>query len=58
MLLQNNEKLTTKALANELVVTERTIHRDMEALSRTGIPVFASVEKMEAGLYWKAIGQI
>ncbi|MFD1707237.1 helix-turn-helix transcriptional regulator [Siminovitchia sediminis] len=41
LLLQNNEKLTTKALANELEVTERTIHRDMEALSRTGIPVFA-----------------
>ncbi|WP_174615299.1 helix-turn-helix transcriptional regulator [Virgibacillus ihumii] len=41
LLLQNNGKLTTKALAKELDVTERTIHRDMEALSRTGIPVFA-----------------
>lgn len=41
LLLQNNERITTKALANELEVTERTIHRDMEALSRTGIPVFA-----------------
>jgi predicted DNA-binding transcriptional regulator YafY len=41
LLLQNHEKITTKALAEELEVTERTIHRDMEALSAAGIPVLA-----------------
>ncbi|MBH0168282.1 helix-turn-helix transcriptional regulator [Fictibacillus sp. 18YEL24] len=41
LLLQNHGKMTTKALANELEVTERTIHRDMEALSVAGIPVLA-----------------
>jgi predicted DNA-binding transcriptional regulator YafY len=41
LLLQNNGRLTTKALAKELEVTERTIHRDMETLSRSGIPVYA-----------------
>lgn len=41
LLLQNHGKMTTKALANELEVTERTIHRDMEALSAAGIPVLA-----------------
>ncbi|WP_312470276.1 YafY family protein [Neobacillus sp.] len=41
LLLQNKGKLTTKTLAKELEVTERTIHRDMEALSVAGIPVVA-----------------
>ncbi|MET3699717.1 predicted DNA-binding transcriptional regulator YafY [Bacillus oleivorans] len=41
LLLQNKGKLTTKELANELEVTERTIHRDMEALSTAGIPIVA-----------------
>ncbi|WP_211745523.1 YafY family protein [Paenibacillus sp. Marseille-Q4541] len=41
LLLQNQERLTTKELAQELEVTERTIHRDMEALSVAGIPVVA-----------------
>ncbi|MBX9972585.1 YafY family protein [Cytobacillus firmus] len=41
LLLQNNEKMTTRELAKELEVTERTIHRDMEALSAAGIPVLA-----------------
>jgi len=41
LLLQNKGKLTTKALAKELEVTGRTIHRDMEALSAAGIPVVA-----------------
>ncbi|RBP95402.1 putative DNA-binding transcriptional regulator YafY [Cytobacillus firmus] len=41
LLLQNNERMTTRELAKELEVTERTIHRDMEALSAAGIPVLA-----------------
>lgn len=34
LLLQNNKKLTTKALARELGVTERTIHRGIFKCSR------------------------
>lgn len=41
LLLQNNERMTTRELAKDLEVTERTIHRDMEALSAAGIPVLA-----------------
>lgn len=41
LLLQNYGRLTTKELADRLEVSERTIHRDMEALSIAGIPVFA-----------------
>ncbi|WP_017473101.1 helix-turn-helix transcriptional regulator [Amphibacillus jilinensis] len=41
LLLQNRGKITTKDLAKELEVTERTIHRDMEALSAASIPVVA-----------------
>ncbi|WP_062238889.1 helix-turn-helix transcriptional regulator [Fictibacillus sp. FJAT-27399] len=41
LLLQNKGKLTTKELAEQLEVTPRTIHRDMEALSASGIPVVA-----------------
>nr|WP_285839834.1 YafY family protein [Alkalihalophilus marmarensis] len=50
--LQQNEKMTTKELATQLEVTERTIHRDMDALSAAGIPVFA-----ERGKYggWKVV---
>ncbi|OAH52831.1 MerR family transcriptional regulator [Domibacillus aminovorans] len=46
LLLQNNEKLTTKALVQELEVTERTIHRDMEALSAARILVLAERGKL------------
>ncbi|PWU69980.1 hypothetical protein DLJ74_03395 [Gracilibacillus dipsosauri] len=46
LLLQNNKKLTTKALARELGVTERTIHRDMESLSTAGILVLAERGKL------------
>jgi predicted DNA-binding transcriptional regulator YafY len=54
LLLQNKGKMTTKELAYELEVTERTIHRDMEALSIAGIPVIA--ERGKAG-GWKLIDQ-
>lgn len=41
LLLQNHGRMTAKDLAEKLEVSERTIHRDMEALSMAGIPVFA-----------------
>ncbi|WP_442598398.1 helix-turn-helix transcriptional regulator [Neobacillus sp. D3-1R] len=40
-LLQNRGKMTSKELATELDVSERTINRDMEALSASGIPVIS-----------------
>ncbi len=41
MLLQLHSRLTARTLAERLEVSERTIHRDMEALSMAGIPVIA-----------------
>lgn len=41
LLLQNHERLTSKELAEKLEVSERTIHRDMDALSGSGVPVYA-----------------
>jgi predicted DNA-binding transcriptional regulator YafY len=41
LLLQNYRKLTSKELAEQLEVSERTIVRDMEALSGAGVPVYA-----------------
>jgi predicted DNA-binding transcriptional regulator YafY len=41
LLLQIHQRLTARALAERLEVSERTILRDMEALSVAGIPVFA-----------------
>ncbi|MCA1060136.1 YafY family transcriptional regulator [Rossellomorea aquimaris] len=41
LLLQTHGRMTAKELAEKLEVSERTIHRDMEALSGTGIPVVA-----------------
>ena len=40
MLLQLNGKLPAHQLAKELEVSERTIYRDIEALSMAGIPVY------------------
>jgi len=41
LLLQVNRRVTTRGMAERLEVSERTIHRDMEALSAAGIPVYA-----------------
>ncbi|SFJ23738.1 Predicted DNA-binding transcriptional regulator YafY, contains an HTH and WYL domains [Paenibacillus sp. UNC496MF] len=40
-LLQAHGKLSSKEIAEKLEVSERTIHRDMQALSVAGIPVYA-----------------
>jgi predicted DNA-binding transcriptional regulator YafY len=41
LLLQTHQRLTARDLARRLEVSERTILRDMEALSGSGIPVLA-----------------
>jgi predicted DNA-binding transcriptional regulator YafY len=41
LLLQVHRRITAGELARRLEVSERTIHRDMEALGIAGIPVFA-----------------
>lgn len=40
MLLQTRGRMTARELAEELEVSERTIYRDIEALSFAGIPVY------------------
>lgn len=40
LLLQRHHHLTAKSLSDTLGVTERTIYRDIEALSLAGVPVY------------------
>jgi len=41
LLMQVNRKITARELSKRLEVSERTIHRDMEALGAAGVPVMA-----------------
>lgn len=41
LLLQAHGRVTGREIARRLEVSERTVHRDMESLSASGVPIFA-----------------
>ena len=53
LLLQAHQQMTSRDLASRLEVSERTIHRDMDALSGAGIPVTAA---RGSGGGWSLLG--
>src|ERR1700752_428233 len=54
LLLQVNHQMTSRDLAARLEVSERTIHRDMDALSGAGIPVISG---RGSGGGWSLLGE-
>ena len=54
LLLQAHHQMTSRDLAPRLEVSERTIHRDMDALSGAGIPVTAA---RGSGGGWSLLGE-
>ncbi len=57
MLLQSRGRMTARQLAEELEVCERTIYRDIVALSAAGVPVYGEAGMKVATSSWTATAQ-